>query len=130
VTGGTGFIGNALVNLLQACGERVTVVSRGADPRQSGRNGVIYVRGDVADADSMMQQIAGAGMVFHLASGGGDRWSDYERDVVGGARNVAAACKQHKIARLIYTSTIAALYLGRRGTIDQTSGPDPKPMKD
>ena len=129
VTGGTGFIGNALVNLLQACGEQVTVVSRSADPRQSGRNGVTYVRGDVADADSMMQEIAGAGMVFHLASGGGDRWSDYERDVVGGARNVAAACLKHKVGRLIYTSSIAGLYLGRTGTIDERTGPDPKPNR-
>ncbi|HZU44582.1 MAG TPA: NAD-dependent epimerase/dehydratase family protein [Terriglobales bacterium] len=128
VTGGTGFIGHALVNLLEACGERVKVVSRSADPRQSHGN-ITYVKGDVADAASMMQHIAGASTVFHLAAGGGDRWSDYERDVVGGARNVAAACKQHKIARLIYTSTIAALYLGRGGTIDETTGPDPKPMK-
>lgn len=129
VTGGAGFLGSALLNLLQACGEQVLVVSRSADPRQSGRDGITYARGDVADAAGMMQHIAGASTVFHLASGGGDRWSDYERDVVGGAKNVAAACKKHNVARLIYTSSIAALYLGKSATIDERSGPDPKPMK-
>src|SRR5262249_39125288 len=53
-------------------------------------------------------------------------WAEYERDFVQGARNVAQACLHQGVRRLIYTSTIAALFLGRPGKLTEAAGPDPK----
>src|SRR6476469_423317 len=102
VIGGNGFIGKYLVRRLVENGHTVTVVSRNVKAKSDGVQ-VRYVRGTVASSDDMMNTIQDASFVFDLSMGGGDSWSDYERDYLQGARNVAAACQRHNVRRLIYT---------------------------
>jgi nucleoside-diphosphate-sugar epimerase len=45
---------------------------------------------------------------------------------VQGTRFVAESCLEQRVDRLVYVSSIAALYLGARGSIDERTGPDPK----
>ena len=78
----------------------------------------------MADAAAISDSIAGSQAVVYLATGGGATWSDFERDFVGGARNVGQACLRHAVRRLVYTSSTAALYLGRKMTIDESAGVD------
>ena len=126
VLGGGGFIGRPLVRRLVDDGFRVTVVSRSASAK-GGYEGARYLRGDVSNYESMAACIRGAAVVFHLATGGGTDWADFERDFIQGARNVARVSLDQRVRRLVYTSSIAALYLGRKETVDDTAGVDPKP---
>lgn len=125
VLGGTGFIGRPLVSALAENGCRVRVLSR-QPGLASSASPVIYVAGSVANAAQIQEITAGADTVFHLATGGGDSWADFHRDFVQGARNVAEACLKSRVRRLIYTSSIAALYLGEARAIDEKLPVDPK----
>lgn len=127
ILGGTGFIGSALVAALRKRGYRLRVVSRRAGPERNRTEGVTYVRGDVGDASSMLECLRDTSVVFHLATGGGNNWAAFERDFIQGARNVANACLAHKVRRLIYTSSVAALYLGGTKPVDESAGTDAKP---
>lgn len=122
VFGGTGFIGRHLVSLLVDNGYRVRVVSRQFHAPVAS---VTYVRADMSDEAGLRAAVDGTSAVFHLATGGGERWSDFERDIVQGTRNLALAAQRCGVQRFIYTSSIAALYLGRREKIDERTGPDP-----
>lgn len=124
VIGGRGFIGRHLVRNLVDAGYFVRVVSRQAGA--SGDASVEEVRGDVADPVSIRAAVQDAAVVCSLSTGGGDRWSDFERDIVNGARNVAQACLDTGVRRFVYASSIAALYLGDTTDIDENVGPDPK----
>jgi nucleoside-diphosphate-sugar epimerase len=41
--------------------------------------------------------------------------------------NIARACQKHGVRRLLFTSSIAALYLGKPGKLYESDGPDKKP---
>jgi nucleoside-diphosphate-sugar epimerase len=116
ILGGSGFIGRHLVEKMQGKVQSITVVSRNA--RGANGNGVSFVSGDVTDANRMMEIIKSATVVYQLT---------IEHDFELGVRNVAEACLAHKVRRLIFASTSAALYMGRKGGIDESAGPDPRP---
>jgi len=129
VIGGAGFIGRHLTARLRHAGCQVTIISRSAgsgqsEGRQAGDPGIRYFRATVADAAKISEAIAGSSVVYDLSMGGGLTWADYERDFIEGARNVARAGRQHGVRRLIYTSSISALYLGRSGKLREADGAD------
>lgn len=126
VIGGSGFIGQALVELLLSDGCHVRVVSRQGG---AGRPNLEEVRGDVSDGASMERALTGCDYVYSLSTGGGNSWADFERDIVGGARNVAEVCLKSRVKRLIYASSIAALYLGRRRWVTDAETADPQAAK-
>lgn len=125
VLGGKGFIGRALVRQLLDGGAQVRVVSRSAS-RGSAGNGYEEAPGDVARPESLPPVMDGADVVFQLTMGGGPEWSHFERDIVQGAGNVARACLQANVRRLVYASSIAALYLGGTASVTESDGPDPQ----
>lgn len=113
VTGATGHIGNVLVRKLLADGKVVrglippnedTLPLRGLD--------LEIVRGDVRDAESLMQAFQGAKQVYHLAGAisilPGQRQL-LEQINVRGTRNVVDACLQTGVTRLLYASSIHAV---------------------
>ena len=110
VIGGTGFIGSHLVRELVRQGFRVRVLSRGAVPSTDGPTECI--RGSLTDSNVLRDAISGSSVVFHVAGGGGRSWEEFNHDVVLGTLNLATACLRHGRPRLIYASSIAALYLG------------------
>ena len=106
VTGGGGFLGQALCRGLVEQGHEVSSFNRGHYPELDAL-GVRQVRGDLADADAVMQAAHGAEAVFHNAAKAG-AWGDYDsyhRANVVGTQNVLDACRAHGIGRLVYTST-------------------------
>lgn len=125
VIGGHGFIGRNLVDLLVDSGCDVTIGSR-SPGNQRGAVRTLVV--DVARRETVDAAVAEADVVYHLATGGGDTWSDFERDFIYGTRNVAEACLHYGVRRLIYTSSIAALYLGKRRKLTEADGRDRKPL--
>jgi nucleoside-diphosphate-sugar epimerase len=127
VIGGTGFIGRALVQKLVDDGDDVRVLTRRVN--RPPREGVTYHVGEVADRESLRRAIDGAQVVYDLSMGGGPDWGDYLRDFVRGAENVAEVSIASGVRRLVYTSTTAALYLAKAGTVDEAAGADPHPER-
>jgi nucleoside-diphosphate-sugar epimerase len=126
VIGGTGFIGRHLVRELRRREVAVRIVTR-RPSATTHQPGVTYIEGDISRPDSLRQAIEGSSVVFHLATGGGATWTEFERDFVHATRRVAHLCLESGVRRLIYTSSIAALFLGHRCKIDERTGPDPRP---
>ncbi len=119
VIGGAGFIGKRLTGLLANDGCHVVVVSRSSGARRSTDPRIEYQSGAITDRARMSEVTAGASVVYDLAMSAGAVWADWEREVIAGGINVAEACLENGVRRLIYTSSIAALYLGKPGTVSE-----------
>lgn len=106
VTGGGGFLGQALCRGLRAQGHEVVSFNRGRYPVLE-RLGVAQVQGDLASRDAVVAAARGCEAVLHNAAKAG-AWGSYESyhlaNVIG-TQNVLAACREHRIGRLVYTST-------------------------
>ncbi len=106
VTGGGGFLGQALCRGLVERGHAVTSFNRGHYPALDAI-GVRQIAGDLADRDAVLAAFAGHEAVFHNAAKAG-AWGSYESyhaaNVVG-TQNVLDACRAHGIGKLVHTST-------------------------
>jgi len=111
ITGGTGFIGRAIVQKLIARSYKVTALTRTGEGASALRAmGAKVVLGDVTDRESMREGMRGSDVVFHTASA-----SDFTRRElarcesvnVDGTRNVLGLAHELDIPRIIYTSTVA-----------------------
>jgi dihydroflavonol-4-reductase len=113
VTGGTGFVGGAVVRRLLEDGHRVRALVRpGADTRQLDDLPVERVAGHLGAATSLRQGMAGCGWVFHVAalySFWGHAWDDFYQTNVEGTRRVLEAARDAGVERIVHTSSIAAL---------------------
>lgn len=113
VTGGGGFLGFALCRALRQAGHQVRSLARGVYPALA-EVGVEALRGDVADRHAVLQAAAGCDAVFHVAAKAGV-WgpaAEYYRANVLGTEHVIAACREHHVPRLIYTSSPSVVYAG------------------
>jgi len=106
VTGGGGFLGEAICRLLIARGYNVSSFSRHTHPSLDAL-GVTQIHGDLADAAAVRAACTGRDAVFHSAAKAGawGPYTDYHRANVIGTQNVLDACRTLGIARLVYTST-------------------------
>lgn len=114
VTGGTGFLGAALVRRLVQEGHSVRVLdnnSRGA-VRKLGdaANHVEMVEGDIRDADTVSRAVQGVESVCHLAFINGTEFFYSKPELVldvgvKGIVNVIDACREHGVGELIVASS-------------------------
>ncbi|MFC7301204.1 2-alkyl-3-oxoalkanoate reductase [Cognatiluteimonas weifangensis] len=106
VTGGGGFLGQALCRGLVARGHAVVSFNRGHYPALEAL-GVRQVRGDLADRDAVLAAAQGCEAVFHNAAKAGawGSYASYHRANVLGTEHVIAACRAHGIGKLVYTSS-------------------------
>jgi nucleoside-diphosphate-sugar epimerase len=115
VTGGSGFIGGALVRRLVAEGCSVSALAR--SDRSAGAVeavGAKPVRGDLADPAAIAAGAEGCEAAFHLAAHLGT-WGtrqEFMRDNVAGTKNALAACRQAGVRRFVHCGTEAALIAG------------------
>lgn len=112
VTGGTGFVGSAIVRDLLANGEQVKVFRRENSPLANLEGlEVEHAIGDLLDRDSLIRALEGCDRMYHCAalyalSGG---YEKYLQANVVGTRNALSAALEKRIERVVHTSSIAAI---------------------
>lgn len=120
VTGGTGFVGSAVVRSLLRDGYEVRALVRAASDRRNLDGLDIEVAtGDLGNPSSLARACAGCGGLFHVAA-------DYRlwaRDAgamistnVDGTRNLLRAAAVAGVGRIVYTSSVATLGINADGT--------------
>lgn len=114
VTGGSGFIGAALVAELVRSGAKVRVFddnSRGALRRLAAvADDIEFVAGDVRDPAAVDASVRGVDEVYHLAFVNGTQFFYSDPDLVldvgvKGMVNVIDACRHHGIGTLVLASS-------------------------
>ncbi|MBI2824989.1 MAG: NAD-dependent epimerase/dehydratase family protein [Planctomycetia bacterium] len=131
VTGATGLVGNNVVRLLLARGERVRVLVRAETNRRALSDlDVQITTGDVRDADAVRSASAGAAAVIHCAGYVRIGWARpelYQSINVEGTRHVVDACRASG-ARLVFVSSsdvFGGCSLVRASDEDAPVGPGP-----
>lgn len=116
MTGGSGFLGSALIRALNARGVKVTALARSdaasTTAVASGADSVC--RGDISDVDAMQRGMQGCTYAYHCAAFVDD-WgnrADAIKVNVDGTANVLKAAKAAGIKRVVHVSTEAVLATG------------------
>ncbi|MDI6804398.1 MAG: SDR family oxidoreductase, partial [Bacteroidota bacterium] len=113
ITGGTGFIGSNIAEVLLKEGCQVRILRReNSDLRALKGLNVEHFIGDILDKDSLRQAMEGCDTVFHTAAivAMWRKKGTEQRDVnVLGTKNVAEVALESGVKKFIHTSSIAAL---------------------
>jgi nucleoside-diphosphate-sugar epimerase len=106
VTGAGGFLGRYIVEALVARGDGVRGFVRRPTPYLDDLGAEMAI-GDIRDEGQVSAACRGVDVVFHVASIAGiwGRWESYYSTNVLGTRNAIAACREHGVPRLVYTSS-------------------------
>jgi farnesol dehydrogenase len=109
VTGGTGYLGSAIVLALARAGHEPIAFSRHAS---AGRAPGRAIDGDIRDTRAVTAASAGVDAICHAAALVA-LWrrdpSEFDAINVGGLQSVLSATREHGLSRLIYTSSFLAL---------------------
>lgn len=112
VTGGSGFVGKALIRALAEQGTRVHALARSdSAERAVSEVGAKAVRGDLDDAAAMREGMKGCEVVFHAAAFV-EQWGtreDFFRANVAGTANVIRAAREAGVSALVHVGTEAVL---------------------
>ena len=111
VTGGGGFLGFAIVQILIARGDDVVVLCRARHP-QLDELKVITILGDIAILSTVRDAADGCQAVIHCAARTGmwGAYNLYHSVNVVGTDNVITACRSHNIRKLVFTSSPSVAY--------------------
>lgn len=120
VTGGTGFIGRALVAALRDRGDWVTAMGRNQRPiamllesgPAAGGGSVRFLRVDLRDRLAVVEACAGHDIVYHLGAQTTPwgRRRDFDATNVAGTASVIMGCWRHRVQRLVYVSSPSVLF--------------------
>ncbi|EGT29916.1 hypothetical protein CAEBREN_28607 [Caenorhabditis brenneri] len=139
IVGGGGFLGAKVIEGLRSSGfvGEITVVDPNPqvfktidfDPSQ-----VNYIEGSFLDNKVLDKALKGADAVFHLASVGHTGLVAGNRDYVfkfnvEGTKNLIKKCKEHRVARFLYASSVAVSFVGIPLTNASEDDPLPAPEK-
>lgn len=113
VTGGSGFVGGAVLDALVARGDEVRALAR--SPEAAGRiaaRGGLAVEGDLLRPESLAAALDGCEVVYHAAGKNAFCLADPSplyRVNVDGSRNLVRAAARAGVRRVVYTSSAATL---------------------
>ena len=114
ITGGAGFIGSHLADLLLSHGHEVTVI----DNLSTGRiynidhikNQINFIEADISERGDWRNSFENVDYVFHLAALADivpsiQKPDEYFKSNVVGTFNILEACKKNKIKKLVYSAS-------------------------
>lgn len=106
VTGGTGFVGQALIEQALAQGQGIHALARQPQPPV---NGLEWISGDLSNLAALAEMMRDAEAVIHVAGVvNAPDASGFEEGNVTGTLNVIEAAKSAGVGRLIYVSSLSA----------------------
>jgi nucleoside-diphosphate-sugar epimerase len=106
VTGGTGFVGQALIDAAQARGCEVRALARKPQPPRAG---VEWIAGDLAAPGALARLVAGAEAVVHVAGLTSARHpAEFEAANVAGTLAVIEAALAAGVRRMVHVSSLSA----------------------
>ena len=120
VTGGSGFLGQAIVrelltdNPLIKCKEIRILDLKEPDDLMSPD--VTFIKGDICDNEDLDKAAKGIDIIFHAAAI--VDWGTHSPKAIydvnfGGTENVIKACRKNNVGILIYTSSLDAVFTGK-----------------
>ncbi|KAM1114065.1 cinnamoyl-CoA reductase 1-like [Malus sylvestris] len=126
VTGAGGFIASWMVKLLLERGYTVKGTLRNPDDPKNAHlrelegatERLSLFKADLLDYESLKEAINGCDGVFHTASPVTDDPEQMVEPAVNGTKNVIQAAAEAKVKRVVFTSSIGAVYM------DPTRGPE------
>jgi nucleoside-diphosphate-sugar epimerase len=123
VTGGTGFLGRALVDRLVADGVHVVALARSDGKAERLKEaGAEAVLGDLTDLDSLRKGMRGCEIVFHSAAALDGSYAEMFPATVTGTRHVMEAAADMQVHRVVHVSSVAVYGLaGRRELYEETT---------
>ena len=112
VTGGSGFIGRALIKALAEQGHEVRVLTRQPDQLNPPPHPAITtIPGDLSEPPLLRKAMTGCQQVYHLAALARP-WArqvdEFDRSNIEGTRNILQVSLEAGIKRMIHTSTVMA----------------------
>lgn len=126
VTGGSGFIGGALLEQLRERGDEVAGLARSdTAARKVSERGAEVVRGHVLEEDVLAKGMEGCELAFHVAGVNSHCPKDPEvmmRVNVEGAATAVRAAARAGVRRLVYTSSAASVGEAE-GTVGREDSP-------
>ena len=112
VTGGSGFVGGRLIEILLSHGWQVRALARSDDALRSVRaRGADPIRGSLDDASSLVAAVEGCSVVFHVAAHfrlWGDT-AEFERSNVHGTNNLLRASAGALVKRFVQLGAAAVV---------------------
>lgn len=133
VTGGGGYIGSVLLEMLLDAGHSVRVLDRFFFGREiiaklEEREGLTVAKGDIRSADRSLFE--GVDVVAHLASISNDPACDLDPRIseevnLGGTMHVAQMAKEAGVSRFIFSSSCSIYGAGVEKVVDETSAMAP-----
>ncbi|XP_074359409.1 cinnamoyl-CoA reductase 1-like isoform X3 [Apium graveolens] len=127
VTGAGGFVASWLVKLLLERGYTVRGTVRNPDdPKndhlrelEGAKERLVLCKADLLDYKSLCEAINGCDGVFHAASPVTDDPEQMIEPAVMGTKNVIAAAAEANVRRVVFTSSIGAVYMDPNRTPDE-----------
>ena len=119
VTGGSGFVGSAIIRRLLDAGHEIRALVRGSSARDNLAGlPVEIVVGDLLDPESLSRAAQGCNAVFHAAADY-RLWIPKPDEIyaanVTGTVNLMRAAAESGVKRIVYTSSVATLGLNANG---------------
>lgn len=113
VTGGGGFLGGRITEMLLQRGDQVRIFGRSSHPRLE-KLGAEVIVGDIRDTSALNMAAEDVSAVFHTAAKT-DLWGEREEFYQinsRGTANVIQACLLNNVPKLIHTSTPSVVFTG------------------
>jgi nucleoside-diphosphate-sugar epimerase len=110
VTGGGGFLGSHLARRLHAMGHRVSVLGRRRYPGLPPN--IIQHQADLRDPKAVSEACREQDSVFHAGALPGiwGTQKDFYQTNVDGTRHVIDGCLEHRVRKLVFTSSPSVIY--------------------
>jgi len=116
VTGGSGFVGQRLCEMLLERGAAhvVSFDVLDAPPDALDDPRMQYIKGDLRDAKTVSDAVANADCVWHIAAAVGPYHPKqlYVEVNLGGTQNIIAACREHGVGKLVMSSSPSTRFDG------------------